>query len=89
MATKEVGVSDSMASSNHTAIDQDSPVLYPNGWSKLRPAIREPAAEFLGTMVLVLIGTAGNAQGVLFDSTNVSPSPAGVNVFLHRLGIES
>ena len=43
-----------------------------------RHLIREPAAEFLGTGILVMFGTAGNAQGILFDNTNVSPTPAGV-----------
>lgn len=46
-----------------------------------RHVIREPAAEFFGTMILCLLGTAGNAQGVLFDSTKVSSSPAGVSGF--------
>lgn len=40
----------------------------------------EPIAEFVGTMVLVMLGTAGNAQGVLFDNQNVSSSPAGVRI---------
>lgn len=35
---------------------------YPNTWSKWRHILREPAAEFLGTMVLVLFGTGANAQ---------------------------
>ncbi|THH06778.1 hypothetical protein EW145_g3854 [Phellinidium pouzarii] len=58
---------------NHT----ESFTMYPNRWARLRYIIREPAAEFLGTMILVLFGTAGNAQGILFDNPNVSPSPAG------------
>ncbi|KAI5115353.1 hypothetical protein M0805_001292 [Coniferiporia weirii] len=57
--------------------DTEQITMYPNRWSRLRYAIREPAAEFLGTMILVIFGTAGNAQGVLFDSTNVSTSSAG------------
>ncbi|EJC98509.1 aquaporin [Fomitiporia mediterranea MF3/22] len=43
---------------------------YPNRWSKLRYNIREPAAEFLGTAILCWFGTAGNAQGILFDNPN-------------------
>lgn len=50
--------------------------------STRRHRIREPVAEFLGVMILVLFGCAGNAQGTLFNSTNVSSSPAGVS-FLH------
>ncbi|KAH8106648.1 major intrinsic protein superfamily membrane channel protein [Phellopilus nigrolimitatus] len=50
---------------------------YPNRWARLRSIIREPAAEFLGTMILTMFGTAGNAQGVLFDNPQVSATPAG------------
>lgn len=40
----------------------------------------EPIAEFVGTMVLVMLGTGGNAQGVLFDNENVSTASAGVRL---------
>jgi hypothetical protein len=30
--------------------------LYPNKWARWRWMVREPAAEFLGTMVLILFG---------------------------------
>jgi hypothetical protein len=39
--------------------------------------IREPAAEMLGTMLLTLIGTAGNCQAVLSTNTGVASSPKG------------
>ncbi|THH05163.1 hypothetical protein EW145_g5003 [Phellinidium pouzarii] len=58
-------------------VDTECFTTFPNGWSRLRHIIREPAAEFIGTMILVLFGTAGNAQGVLFNNPNVSSSPAG------------
>lgn len=45
-----------------------------------RHTIREPAAEFIGTMILVMFGTAGNAQGTLFNDPNVSSSQAGVSL---------
>ncbi|KIJ17815.1 hypothetical protein PAXINDRAFT_161922 [Paxillus involutus ATCC 200175] len=38
---------------------------YPNRWSKIREYIREPAAEFLGTMILVIFGCGGDCQVVL------------------------
>ncbi|KAH8114776.1 aquaporin [Phellopilus nigrolimitatus] len=53
----------------HSGHDVEYYTKYPNRWSRLRFTIREPAAEFLGTMILVMFGTAGNAQGNLFDST--------------------
>ena len=35
---------------------------YPNKWARLREIIREPAAEFLGTMILVLFGDGITCQ---------------------------
>ncbi|KIO03273.1 hypothetical protein M404DRAFT_627167 [Pisolithus tinctorius Marx 270] len=54
----------------------DSP-KYPNAWSKIREYIREPAAEFLGTMILVIFGCGGNCQVVLSSSTAVTASAKG------------
>jgi aquaglyceroporin related protein len=42
-----------------------------------REQIREPAAEMLGTMILTLLGCAGNCQVVLSANTGVAPSPKG------------
>ena len=42
--------------------------LYPNKWARWRGMIREPAAEFLGTMVLVLFGNGITCQ--VSDLTN-------------------
>jgi aquaglyceroporin related protein len=50
---------------------------YPNNWARFREKIREPAAEMLGTMLLTLIGTAGNCQVVLSANTGVASSQKG------------
>jgi len=39
--------------------------------------IREPAAEMLGTMILTLVGTAGNCQVVLSSNSGVASSQKG------------
>ncbi|KAI6146702.1 major intrinsic protein superfamily membrane channel protein [Pisolithus tinctorius] len=54
----------------------DSP-KYPNGWSRIREYIREPAAEFLGTMILIIFGCGGNCQVVLSSNTAVSATAKG------------
>jgi len=75
-------------SANHHGVElpQMSPVVtavheqdqqHPNMWSKIRHRIREPAAEFLGTMILVMFGLGVNCQVVLSSSTAVSASPKG------------
>ncbi|KII90783.1 hypothetical protein PLICRDRAFT_697263 [Plicaturopsis crispa FD-325 SS-3] len=51
--------------------------MHPNRWSRVREHIREPAAEFLGTMILVIFGTAIDCQVTLSGNTGVSPSPKG------------
>jgi aquaglyceroporin related protein len=50
---------------------------YPNRWSRIREYIREPAAEFFGTMILVIFGCGGNCQAVLSSSSAVASSPKG------------
>ncbi|CAE6483263.1 unnamed protein product [Rhizoctonia solani] len=50
---------------------------FPNKWAKIRHLIREPAAEFLGTMILIIFGTGVNCQVVLSGNTAVSASPKG------------
>ncbi|KAG8935901.1 hypothetical protein FRC02_005656 [Tulasnella sp. 418] len=50
---------------------------HPNSWSKFRWQIREPAAEFIGTMMLILFGTGVDCQVVLSSKTSVASSPAG------------
>jgi len=49
----------------------------PNRWVKIRETIREPAAEMLGTMILMLVGNGVNCQFALSADVNVSPSPKG------------
>ncbi|KAI0255187.1 aquaporin [Lactifluus subvellereus] len=50
---------------------------YPNKWAKIREKIREPAAEMLGTMIFIIIGTGVNCQFALSADVDVSPSPKG------------
>ena len=45
----------------------------------IREHIREPAAEFLGTMILVIFGCGGNCQTVLSSNPAVSSRPQGVS----------
>jgi len=49
----------------------------PNIWACIRNYIREPAAEMLGTMVLIMFGCAGICQVVLGGSTKVVSAPKG------------
>lgn len=53
---------------------------YPNRWSRFREIIREPAAEFLGTMVLIVLGTGNNCQVTLSQNTAVAPVPKGAYI---------
>lgn len=50
---------------------------YPNPIARLRAHIREPAAEFLGAMVLAIIGTGATAQTNLTGNSAISPSGQG------------
>ncbi|KAF8913651.1 aquaporin-like protein [Mucidula mucida] len=49
----------------------------PSRWRLYRDLIRQPAAEFLGTMLLVLFGTGVNCQVSLSANTGVASSPKG------------
>ncbi|KAH9018150.1 aquaporin [Lactarius pseudohatsudake] len=51
--------------------------LFPANIRRLRENIREPAAELLGTMILILVGTGVNCQFALSADVNISPSPQG------------
>ncbi|KAG1884999.1 major intrinsic protein superfamily membrane channel protein [Suillus subluteus] len=57
--------------------DCDHCVVFPNRWSRIRYAIREPAAEFLGTMIFVIFGTGVNCQVFLSTNPNVEVVPRG------------
>ncbi|TFK52238.1 major intrinsic protein superfamily membrane channel protein [Heliocybe sulcata] len=50
---------------------------YPNRWARIREYIREPAAEFLGTMILIIFGAGVDCQVVLSGNTAVASSPKG------------
>ncbi|CAE6469465.1 unnamed protein product [Rhizoctonia solani] len=64
---------------NQTSSDDDLDHIteFPNKWAKIRHLIREPAAEFLGTMILIIFGTGVNCQVVLSGNTAVSASAKG------------
>jgi hypothetical protein len=47
-------------------------------WARIRRIIREPVAEFFGTMVLVIFGCGVNAQVTLSHNVNVAGAPTGV-----------
>ncbi|CAI4440012.1 BBM_1a_G0016450.mRNA.1.CDS.1 [Saccharomyces cerevisiae] len=40
-------------------------MTFPNYWAKIRYHMREPFAEFLGTLVLVIFGVGGNLQATV------------------------
>jgi len=42
-----------------------------------REMIREPAAEMLGTMILILVGTGVNCQFALSADADISPASKG------------
>lgn len=60
--------------------DQDHVTLHPNRWSRYRSWIREPAAEFLGTMILIIFGTGVDCQVVLTGNPSVAASAKGVRI---------
>jgi len=52
-------------------------LVSPNWWWKYRQIIREAAAEFTGTMILIIFGTGVVNQVMLSSNTEVSSSPKG------------
>jgi len=50
---------------------QDYYSRFPNGWTRIRDYIREPAAEIPGTMILILFGNGVDCQVVLGGSTKI------------------
>ncbi|KAG6848277.1 hypothetical protein H0H93_001620 [Arthromyces matolae] len=48
-----------------------------NWWWSYKQMLREPAAEFAGTMLLTIFGLGVNCQSVLSSSTSVSAAPKG------------
>ncbi|KIM63369.1 hypothetical protein SCLCIDRAFT_24260 [Scleroderma citrinum Foug A] len=57
--------------------DQTKGPQHPNRWAEIRASIREPLAEFLGSMILLILGCGGNCQVVLSTNTAVASSPKG------------
>ncbi|SCU92520.1 LAME_0F00320g1_1 [Lachancea meyersii CBS 8951] len=52
---------------------QDSgPQTFPNFWAKIRYTMREPFAEFLGTLILVIFGVGGNLQATVTNGAGGS-----------------
>jgi aquaglyceroporin related protein len=49
----------------------------PNKWAKFRHSMREPVAEFLGTMILIIFGTGVDCQVVLSSKPEVAASQQG------------
>ncbi|KIM67687.1 hypothetical protein SCLCIDRAFT_1189699 [Scleroderma citrinum Foug A] len=58
-------------------VDKAKGSQHPNRWAEIRASIREPLAEFLGTMILIIFGCGGNCQVVLSSNTAVASSPKG------------
>ncbi|KAF9221598.1 aquaporin [Gyrodon lividus] len=50
---------------------------YPNRWSRIRHSLREPFAEFLGTLIFVAFGTGVNCQVFLSQDPNIETVPRG------------
>ena len=51
-----------------------------------REYLREPAAEFLGVMILIIFGNGVDCQVVLSANTTVASSPKGVSLLLNVSG---
>ncbi|PIL30333.1 transporter [Ganoderma sinense ZZ0214-1] len=49
-----------------------NPPLSPSRWSQIREIIKEPAAEFVGTAILVFFGNGVLCQALLSRNTNVT-----------------
>ncbi|SCU77375.1 LANO_0A00210g1_1 [Lachancea nothofagi CBS 11611] len=45
--------------------DDSDPLTFTNYWAKIRYRMREPFAEFLGTLILVIFGVGGNLQATV------------------------
>jgi len=62
---------------SHTEYAVEEKVPHPNRWAYYREYIREPFAEFLGVMVLVIFGNGVDCQVVLGGNPKVNPSEKG------------
>ncbi|TFK73625.1 putative aquaporin 4 [Pluteus cervinus] len=57
--------------------DDEDTIAHRSLWSKYRDFAREPLAEFLGTAILVILGTGANCSTALSTSPKVASSPHG------------
>jgi hypothetical protein len=69
--------SDSSCSSSSSSSSDDNDSDFPNPWARFRHSMREPFAEFLGTMLLILFGTGVSLQVFLSSDPNVVSSQRG------------
>lgn len=67
----------SLSSSDSETQLGDGEDEFPNPWARFRHAMREPFAEFLGTMLLIMFGTGVSLQYFLSLDPNVVSSPRG------------
>jgi len=59
-------------------VKSETQTIYkPNRWSRYRAFIREPFAEFLGVVIMIIFGNGVDCQVVLSANSNVAPSPKG------------
>ncbi|KAH9851504.1 aquaporin [Lenzites betulinus] len=73
---EDIHTSQDYGSEHHEDLDVHY-TRYPNSWSRIREYIREPAAEFLGVMILIIFGAGVDCQVVLSGNTGVASSPKG------------
>lgn len=52
--------------------DESEEMAFTNYWAKVRYLLREPFAEFLGTLVLVIFGVGGNLQATVTNGAGGS-----------------
>ncbi|PIL30332.1 transporter [Ganoderma sinense ZZ0214-1] len=70
LSTMSTACTDSATHSSHTSTQR-------NRWSRMLEHIKEPAAEFLGVMILVLFGSGAACQAQLSGNKNVASTAYG------------
>lgn len=77
--TRRAERSDSLSSSSSSCSSDsdDEEEVFPNPWARFRHTMREPFAEFLGTMILIIFGTGVSLQYFLSLDTDIASSPRG------------
>ncbi|KAG7442839.1 aquaporin [Guyanagaster necrorhizus] len=61
----------------HFAYSEPLPPVPASRWGKIRLAIRDPAAEFIGVAILVMFGCAGSCQAVTSTNPGVASTQQG------------